>query len=116
MADIRIVPGIGVMQFSASSAQTAFITGSATNFILSSSTEISIRSDVGLSVSSSFILTGSNSSDPFIVSMPTVGSNSEKLKVNTEGVTVFGAPDSTPTPVEGGIYYKDGVFYVGDDS
>jgi len=116
MADIRIVPGQGVMQFSASSAQTAFITGSATNFILSASTEISIRSDVGLSVSSSFILTGSNSSDPFVISMPTVGSNSEKFKVNTQGVTVFGAPDSVPTAVEGGIYYKSGVFYVGDNS
>ena len=47
--------------------------------------------------------------------MPTVGSNSAKLQVNTEGITVFGAPDSDPTPVEGGIYYKDGVFYVGDN-
>ena len=116
MADIRIVPGIGVMQFSASSAQTAFITGSASDFILSASTDISIKSDVGVFVSSSFILTGSSARDPFVVSMPTVGSNSAKLKVNTEGVTVFGAPDSEPTAVEGGIYYKDGVFYVGDNS
>ena len=116
MADIRIVPGQGVMQFSASSAMTAFITGSATNFILSSSTDISIRSDAGVFVSASFVLTGSAARDPFIVSMPTVGSNATKLKVNTEGVTVFGEPDSTPTAVEGGIYYKDGVFYVGDDS
>jgi len=116
MADIRIVPGQGVMQFSASSAMTAFITGSAENFILSSSTNITIQSDVGLSVSASFTLTGSDSVDPFVVSMPTVGSNSEKLKVNTQGVTVFGAPDSAPTAVEGGIYYKDGVFYVGDNS
>jgi len=116
MADIRIIPGEGVMQFSASSAQTAFITGSASNFILSSSTEISIRSDVGLSISASFILTGSSATDPFIVNMPTVAGTAAKLKVNTEGITVFGAPDSTPTAVEGGIYYKSGVFYLGDDS
>jgi len=115
MADIRIIPGQGVLQFSASSAQTAFITGSASNLIISASTEISLRSDVGVSVSASFILTGSNSADPFIVSMPTVGSNSEKLKVNTQGITVLGAPDTTPTAVEGGIYYKAGVFYLGDN-
>jgi|TARA_R110000744_G_scaffold297140_2_gene406940 hypothetical protein len=116
MADIRIIPGDGVMQFSASTAQTAFITGSALNFTISSSTEVSIRSDIGVSVSSSFILTGSAATDPFIVNMPTVAGATAKLKVNTQGITVFGAPGSTPTPVEGGIYYKSGVFYVGDDS
>ena len=115
MANILIIPGEGVVQFSASNAQTAFITGSASNFSLSASTEVSIRSDVGISVSSSFILTGSEASDPFIVNMPTVGSNAEKFKINTQGIAVFGAPDSTPTAVEGGIYYKSGVFYLGDD-
>jgi|TARA_R100000734_G_C3263606_1_gene61547 hypothetical protein len=76
---------------------------------------IKIDSNVGIQVSSSFVLTGSNAVSPFVVSMPTVGSNSAKLQVNTEGITVFGAPDSEPTAVEGGIYYKDGVFYVGDN-
>ena len=76
---------------------------------------IKIDSNVGIQVSSSFVLTGSNAVSPFAVSMPTVGSNSAKLQVNTEGITVFGAPDSEPTAVEGGIYYKDGVFYVGDN-
>ncbi len=76
---------------------------------------IKIDSNVGIQVSSSFVLTGSNAVSPFVVSMPTVGSNATKLQVNTEGITVFGAPDSEPTAVEGGIYYKDGVFYVGDN-
>ena len=116
MANIRITPGRGIIALSASSAGTAYITGSATNLIITSSTLISLRSDVGIHLSSSLVLTGSAETTPFLVSMPTVGSNANKLQVNTEGVTVFGAPDSAPTAIEGGIYYKDGVFYVGDDN
>jgi hypothetical protein len=116
MADIKITPGRGIIALSASSAGTAYITGSATNLIITSSTLISLRSDVGIHMSSSLILTGSTGASPFIVSMPTVGSNATKLQVNVQGVTVFGAPDSAPTAIEGGIYYKDGVFYVGDNT
>ena len=116
MADIRITPGRGIIALSASTAGTAYITGSATNLIVTSSTLISLRSDVGVHMSSSLLISGSGLVSPFIVSMPTVGSNASKLSVNTQGITVFGAPDSEPTPIEGGIYYKDGVFYVGDDN
>ena len=116
MADIRITPGNGIIALSASSAGTAYITGSAANLIITSSTPITLQSDVGIHISSSFTVTGSDGAPPFLVSMPTVGSNADKLKVNEQGVTVFGAPDSAPTAVEGGIYYRDGVFYVGDDN
>ena len=94
MSDIRITPAAG------------HIAGTGS---------IRIDSNIGIHISSSFILTGSNASDPFVVSMPTVGSNPTKLSINTEGILSIGAPDSEPTAIEGGIYYKDGVFYVGDD-
>ena len=96
MADIRITPA------------SSHIAGTGS---------IKIDSDVGIQVSSSFVLTGSNAVSPFVVSMPDAeGTLNAKLQVNTEGITVFGAPASEPTAVEGGIYYKDGVFYVGDDN
>ena len=116
MADIRITPGICIIALSASTAGTAYITGSAVNLIITSSTPITLRSDIGIHVSSSFTVTGSDGSSPFLVSMPTVGDNPDKLQVNVQGITVFGEASSTPTAVEGGIYYKDGVFYVGDDN
>ena len=38
----------------------------------------------------------------------------EKLKINTEGVLVFGAFDSPPTPVSGGMYYSSNdEFFLG---
>jgi len=37
----------------------------------------------------------------------------KKLSVNSEGVTVLGEMTSTPTAVEGGIYYSSSQFYFG---
>jgi len=116
MADIRITPGIGIIALSASTAGTAYITGSAANLIITSSTPITLQSDIGIHVSSSFTVTGSDGAPPFLIAMPTVGDDPNKLKVNEQGITVFGEASSTPTAIEGGIYYRNGVFYVGDDN
>jgi len=62
-----------------------------------------------------FILSSSVASDPFIVRMDNVAGDAEKFKINTQGIVVLGAPDSVPTAVEGAIYYKDGIFYFGDN-
>lgn len=65
---------------------------------------------------SGVIISGSAGSSAFIIAMPGVPGDDVKLKVNGEGVTVFGQPASEPTPVSGGIYYLNGVFYLGDNS
>ena len=48
--------------------------------------------------------------------MDNLGGDHEKFKINAEGVTVLGAAQSEPTAVEGGIYYRNGIFYVGDNN
>ncbi len=61
------------------------------------------------------IVSGSAGSSPFIIAMPDVPGDDIKFSVNAEGVTVLGQPATTPTPVEGGFYYLNGVFYLGDN-
>lgn len=70
----------------------------------------------GSIVATNITLSGSAGSSAFIIAMPGVPGDDVKLKVNGEGVTVFGQPASEPTPVSGGIYYLNGVFYLGDNS
>ena len=62
------------------------------------------------------IISGSAGSSPFIIAMPDVAGDDIKFSVNAEGVTVLGAPATEPTPVEGGFYYLNGVFYLGDNT
>ena len=120
MADIRIAPSTGVIQFSGSSSEIAFIkaaTGEFTNqFTISSSGDLNLKADSNIIASGSFILSSSVSTSPFIIVLDNLGGDHEKFKINAEGVTVLGAAQSEPTAVEGGIYYKNGVFYIGDDN
>ena len=69
-----------------------------------------------LNVSGSFTTTGSLSVDLngvdeiFKVSV----AGEEKVKINSEGVTQLISQSSTPTAIEGGIYYSsDDNFYFG---
>ena len=56
MADIRITPGNGIIALSASTAGTAYITGSAANLIITSSTPITLQSDNPVGSQSSILL------------------------------------------------------------
>ena len=69
-----------------------------------------------ISGASEFILSGSAGTSAFIIAMPDVPGTDVKFKINGEGVTVLGEPNTTPTPVEGGFYYLNGVFYLGDNT
>tara|TARA_R110001592_G_scaffold1578_13_gene9330 strand:+ start:131 stop:475 length:345 start_codon:yes stop_codon:yes gene_type:complete len=113
MADVIIRPGLGVLQFTGSSNTVAYITASDFIVEFSSSTKLSLKS-AEINVSGSFVLT-SSAADTLVVRMDTVTGSAEKFKINSQGVTVLGSAGSTPTAVEGGIYYKLGVFYVGDN-
>ena len=116
MADIRIIPGSGLMQFTGSSNTVAYITSSDSVVQFTSSVKLSLVSENQIAASGSFVLTGSSAADSFVVAMDSIGGDREKFKINTQGVVVLGEPASTPSAVEGGIYYKDGIFHIGDDS
>lgn len=62
------------------------------------------------------IVSGSAGSSAFIIAMPDVGGDDIKFSVNGEGVMVLGQPATEPTPTEGGFYYLNGVFYIGDNT
>ena len=56
--------------------------------------------------------TGSNS--PFIINMSNGDGDETVFQINSDGAVVLGENGSvTPTPTEGGIYYSNGVFYLG---
>jgi len=114
MSDIRIIPGQGVIQFTGSANQIAFITSSDSVIQLSSSTKLEFVSTDQVSVSGSFVLS-SSAADSFVIRMDDVTGSAEKFKVNAQGIVVLGSAGSTPTAIEGGIYYKNGVFYIGDN-
>jgi|TARA_R110002020_G_scaffold314978_1_gene530113 hypothetical protein len=115
MADIRIIPTSGVIQFSGSNnEQVAFTSASIESFLISATASLNLNADSGVVVSGSFILSSSVSTSPFVIAMDQIGGDVEKLKVNSEGIVVLGAPDSAPTAVEGGIYYSQSIFYLGD--
>jgi|14_taG_2_1085336.scaffolds.fasta_scaffold46257_2 hypothetical protein len=115
MADIIIRPGLGVLQFTGSANTVAYITASDSLVEFSSSTKLQFTSTDQVSVSGSFVLS-SSAADSFIIRMDDVTGSAEKFKINSQGITVLGSAGSTPTPVEGGIYYRQGVFYVGDNA
>lgn len=59
-------------------------------------------------------ITGSSTTTPFLISMNNGNGQSEKLKVNTEGLLVLGMFDTLPTAVTGGIAYSSSSdFYFG---
>ena len=66
-----------------------------------------------LSVSSSIEITGSSTSSPFIIKLDNGNGQTEKLKVNNEGILTLGNLDTVPTAVTGGLYYSNGSFYMG---
>lgn len=115
MSDIRIRPGQGVIQFTGSANQIAFITSSDSVVQFSSSTKLEFISTEQVSISGSFVLS-SSAADSFIIRMDDVAGSAEKFKVNAQGIVVIGSAGSIPTAIEGGIYYKNGVFYIGDDN
>tara|TARA_R110000744_G_scaffold262350_1_gene376950 strand:- start:743 stop:1147 length:405 start_codon:yes stop_codon:yes gene_type:complete len=52
----------------------------------------------------------------FIIKMPDIGGDEIKFQVNDEGVAVFGQPAEPPSPTPGGMYYLNGVFYLGENA
>ena len=113
MADIRIVPGDGVIQFTGSSAQVAFISASDQSYTISSSADVNVNADGSFIVSGSFILSSSTTT-PFVIAVEGQGTNNEKFKINNEGIVVLGETTISPTAVPGGIYYSASYFYLGD--
>jgi len=55
----------------------------------------------------------SNEVSPFIIKIADSNGEDEKLKVNHEGVLKFGALDTLPTAITGGLVYSSSNFYVG---
>jgi hypothetical protein len=53
----------------------------------------------------------------FLIKMPDVGGDDVKFQINGQGIAVFGQPDNPdPTPTPGGMFYFNGVFYLGDNT
>lgn len=52
----------------------------------------------------------------FIIKMPDIGGDEIKFQINGEGVVLFGQPAEPPSPTPGGMYYLNGVFYLGDNT
>ena len=60
-------------------------------------------------LSGSFQITSSTANDIFLIKSGSI----EVAKVNNDGVFVLGEMETTPTAVEGGMYYSASNFYVG---
>mgnify|MGYP003627879924 CR=1 FL=1 len=54
-----------------------------------------------------------SSNPPFLIKIADTNGQDEKLQVNHEGVLRFGALDTLPTAITGGLVYKGGDFYMG---
>ena len=48
--------------------------------------------------------------------MPDIGGDEIKFQINGEGVVLFGQPAEPPSPTPGGMYYLNGVFYLGENA
>ena len=53
------------------------------------------------------------SEPPFLISIPDTNGQNQKLQVNHQGTLRFGALDTLPTAVTGGLVYSASSFYVG---
>ena len=90
---------IGVKHITASGniSSSGFVIGRTGSF-----TKIIINSD----------LSGA-SEPPFLISIPDTNGQNQKLQVNHQGVLRFGALDTLPTAVTGGLVYSSSAFYMG---
>ena len=79
------------------SASGQFIIGRTGSF-----TKIIINSD----------LSGASES-PFLISIPDTNGQNQKLQVNHQGTLRFGALDTLPTAITGGLVYSASSFYMG---
>ena len=53
------------------------------------------------------------SEPPFLIPIPDTNGQNQKLQVNHEGVLRFGALNTLPTAVTGGLVYSASSFYMG---
>ena len=51
--------------------------------------------------------------NPFLISMVDGNGQDDKLKVNNDGILVFGHLDTLPTAITGALVYSSSEFYVG---
>lgn len=56
--------------------------------------------------SASLTISGSSSNDTLLVKLNDNNGDTDKFKINNEGIVVLGALSSSPTPVAGGIYFS----------
>ena len=56
--------------------------------------------------SASLTISGSSSNDTLLVKLNDSNGDTDKFKINNEGIVVLGALSSSPTPVAGGIYFS----------
>ena len=56
--------------------------------------------------SASLTISGSSSNDTLLVKLNNNNGDTDKFKINNEGIVVLGALSSSPTPVAGGIYFS----------
>ena len=57
-------------------------------------------------------LSGSSES-PFLITIPDTNGQNQKLQVNHQGTLRFGALDTLPTAITGGLMYSASSFYMG---
>ena len=90
---------IGVKHITASGdiSSSGFVIGRTGSF-----TKVIINSD----------LSGA-SEPPFLISIPDTNGQNQKLQVNHQGVLRFGALNTLPTAVTGGLVYSSSAFYMG---
>jgi hypothetical protein len=53
------------------------------------------------------------SEPPFLISIPDTNGQNQKLQVNHQGTLRFGALDTLPTAITGGLVYSASSFYMG---
>jgi hypothetical protein len=56
--------------------------------------------------SASLTISGSSSNDTLLVKLNDSNGDTDKFKINNEGIVVLGTLSSSPTPVAGGIYFS----------
>ena len=57
-------------------------------------------------------VTGASDNNIFLVTTNIANGDPNKFRINEEGVVIFGAFDTPPTEVSGGMFYSGGAFYL----
>ena len=57
-------------------------------------------------------VTGASDNNIFLVTTNIANGDPNKFRINEEGVVIFGAFDTPPTVVSGGMFYSGGAFYL----